>query len=151
MAQGIGKNSLKLLAENQLSIADRGTPNEEIVSPRVIMTLVQRGAILSGTLANSCLIPIMDKHQRISINTMMHLQIAKWGNSLAVRIPADYVRQIGVKEGDQLSASLGVDGALNLRPSKWNRKAFAEELARDSQALPMGESVIEKLRKQARY
>lgn len=33
---------------------------------------------------------------------MMILQIAKWGNSLAVRIPAEYVRKIGIKEGDQL-------------------------------------------------
>lgn len=82
---------------------------------------------------------------------MMHLQISKWGNSLAVRIPADYVRQIGVKEGDRLSATLGADGALNLRPSQWSREAFAQELARDSKAVPMGTSVIEQLRDEARY
>lgn len=82
---------------------------------------------------------------------MMNLQIAKWGNSLAVRIPADYVRQIGIKEGDRLQAHLGADGALNLRPASWSRKAFAQELARDSQALPMGTSVMEKLRQDARY
>ena len=81
----------------------------------------------------------------------MKLQIAKWGNSLAVRIPADYVRQIGIKEGDQLQAHLGADGALNLRPAQWSRKAFAQELARDSKALPMGASVMEQLRQQARY
>ena len=81
----------------------------------------------------------------------MKLQIAKWGNSLAVRIPADYVRQIGIKEGDQLQAHLGADGALNLRPAQWSRKAFAQELARDSKALPMGTSVMEQLRQQARY
>ena len=82
---------------------------------------------------------------------MMNLQIAKWGNSLAVRIPADYVRQIGVREGDQLQAHLGADGALNLRPAKWSRKAFAQELARDSQKLPLGESVMKQLRDEARY
>jgi antitoxin MazE len=82
---------------------------------------------------------------------MMSLQIAKWGNSLAVRIPADYVRQIGVKEGDQLQAHLGVDGALNLRAANWSRKSFAQELARDSKTLPMGTSVIEQLRSEARY
>ena len=82
---------------------------------------------------------------------MMKLQIAKWGNSLAVRIPADYVRQMGIKEGDQLQAHLGADGALNLRPAQWSRKAFAQELARDSKALPMGTSVMEQLRQQARY
>lgn len=83
---------------------------------------------------------------------MMNLQIAKWGNSLAVRIPADYVRRIGVKEGDQLVARLGADGALNLRPpSQWSRKAFAQDLARDAEVLPMGMSVIEQMRQEARY
>ena len=83
---------------------------------------------------------------------MISLQIAKWGNSLAVRIPADYVRQIGVKEGDQLVAHLGADGALNLSPpSRWSRKAFARELARNATTLPMGTSVIEQLRQEARY
>ncbi len=82
---------------------------------------------------------------------MMNLQIAKWGNSLAVRIPADYVRQIGVKEGDRLQANLGADGALNLRPARWSRKAFAQELARGAQALPMGTSIMEQLRQEARY
>ena len=81
----------------------------------------------------------------------MSLQIAKWGNSLAVRIPADYVRQIGIKEGDRLQAHLGADGALNLRLAQWSRKAFAQELARNSQALPMGTSVMEQLRQDARY
>ena len=82
---------------------------------------------------------------------MMNLQIARWGNSLAVRIPADYVRQIGVKEGDLLQAHLSADGALNLRPAQWNRKAFAQELARASKAMPMGTSVMEQLRQEARY
>ncbi len=83
---------------------------------------------------------------------MINLQIAKWGNSLAVRIPADYVRQMGVKEGDQLEAHLGADGALNLRPpAKWNRKTFAQELTRDNTSLPMGASVMDQLRQEARY
>jgi antitoxin MazE len=82
---------------------------------------------------------------------MMNLQIARWGNSLAVRIPADYVRQIGVKEGDLLQAHLGADGALNLRPAQWSRKAFAQELTRDSKTMPMGTSVIKQLRQEARY
>jgi antitoxin MazE len=83
---------------------------------------------------------------------MMNLQIAKWGNSLAVRIPADYVRQIGIKDGDHLVAQVGVDGALNLRPpAQWSRKAFAQELTQDANTLPMGTSVMEQLRQEARY
>jgi antitoxin MazE len=82
---------------------------------------------------------------------MTNLQIARWGNSLAVRIPAEYVRQIGAKEGDLMQAHLSVDGALNLRPAKWNRKAFARALTQSTQRLPMGLSVIEQLRRDARY
>ena len=82
----------------------------------------------------------------------MNLQVAKWGNSLAVRIPAAYVRQTGLKEGDQLQAQLGTDGALHLSvPSRWNRKAFAQELARDTQDMPLGSPVMEQLRQEARY
>lgn len=69
-----------------------------------------------------------------------------------MRIPTDYVRQIGVKEGDQLEVHLGADGALNLRPpSQWSRKAFAQELARNAKTLPMGTSVMDQLRQDVRY
>ncbi|MGQ3489368.1 AbrB/MazE/SpoVT family DNA-binding domain-containing protein [Roseovarius pacificus] len=30
------------------------------------------------------------------------MQVAKWGNSLAVRLPADLVRELGLREGDQI-------------------------------------------------
>jgi antitoxin MazE len=82
---------------------------------------------------------------------MMNLQIAKWGNSLAVRLPAAYMRQIGMKEGDKLEVHLSVDGALNLRPSQWSRKAFAKELLQTREKLPKGSSVMEMLRSEARY
>ena len=81
----------------------------------------------------------------------MDLQIAKWGNSLAFRIPADYVRSIGIKEGDHVQASITIDGGISIRAAKWNRKAFAGELQKSRDAMPMGESVIEELRRGARY
>lgn len=31
------------------------------------------------------------------------MQIARWGNSLAVRLPAELVRELGLKEGDQIN------------------------------------------------
>jgi antitoxin MazE len=30
------------------------------------------------------------------------MQVAKWGNSLAIRIPADVARRLGIKEGDDI-------------------------------------------------
>ena len=38
------------------------------------------------------------------------MQIAKWGNSLAVRLPADLVRELGLKEGDQIDLIPGDAG-----------------------------------------
>ncbi|GAP25624.1 transcriptional regulator/antitoxin MazE [Gluconobacter frateurii NBRC 101659] len=32
------------------------------------------------------------------------MQVSKWGNSLAVRIPAHIVRQLGLQEGDNVEA-----------------------------------------------
>ena len=31
------------------------------------------------------------------------MQVAKWGNSLAVRLPAELVRELGLREGDEVS------------------------------------------------
>ncbi len=81
----------------------------------------------------------------------MDLQIAKWGNSLALRIPSEVVRQLGLREGATVEAQLTVDGALSIRPAQWNRKAFALELAQDRSAMPLGDSVIQELRSGARY
>ena len=81
----------------------------------------------------------------------MNLQIAKWGNSLAVRIPASYVRSIGIKEGDQVKISMAVDGRMCIRAAKWDRKTFATELGKIRGSLPMGESVMDEVRQGARY
>jgi antitoxin MazE len=81
----------------------------------------------------------------------MNLQVAKWGNSLALRIPADYVRRIGIKEGDHVQASLTIDGGLYLRAVRWDRQAFGRELEKSRAAMPMTESVMEELRRGARY
>jgi antitoxin MazE len=81
----------------------------------------------------------------------MNLQIAKWGNSLAVRIPADYVRSIGIKEGDCVQAFLTSDGGISIHPFKWDRKAFAQTVTASREAMAMGTSVVEELRRGARY
>ncbi|MGV2290657.1 AbrB/MazE/SpoVT family DNA-binding domain-containing protein [Trinickia sp. YCB016] len=81
----------------------------------------------------------------------MNLQIAKWGNSLALRIPADYVRHAGLKEGDQVQANLTVDGGISIRAAKWDRKAFAQDLESTREAMPITESVMDELRHGARY
>jgi antitoxin MazE len=34
------------------------------------------------------------------------MQVSKWGNSLAVRLPAAIVEALGLKEGDEIEISL---------------------------------------------
>jgi antitoxin MazE len=81
----------------------------------------------------------------------MNLQISKWGNSLAMRIPSDIVRRFGLRDGDSVDASLTIDGALAIRPAGWSRRAFAAELDAARVALPVGPSVMEELRQSTRY
>lgn len=81
----------------------------------------------------------------------MDLQISKWGNSLTMRIPAEIVRRLGLRDGDTVDAQLTVDGALTIRPAGWNRRAFAGELDAARAALPVGTSVIDDLRRASRY
>lgn len=56
------------------------------------------------------------------------MQIAKWGNSLAVRIPADVVRTLGLKEGDEVHLRAGKDGALDLVTETMRREAAIRDL-----------------------
>jgi antitoxin MazE len=81
----------------------------------------------------------------------MNLQIPKWGNSLAMRIPSEVARQFGLREGDSVQAQMTADGALTIRPAGWNRRAFAAELNAAREALPVGASVMGELRQSARY
>ena len=53
-------------------------------------------------------------------------QVAKWGNSLAVRIPQAVVRETGLTEGDRLSLDLEADGSIVLRSRR--RRYSLDEL-----------------------
>jgi antitoxin MazE len=37
------------------------------------------------------------------------MQVAKWGNSLAIRLPAAVVAALGLKEGDEIEIHVGGD------------------------------------------
>jgi len=41
------------------------------------------------------------------------MQVARWGNSLAVRLPAELVRRLELKEGDRIEL-IAEDGALKV-------------------------------------
>ena len=81
----------------------------------------------------------------------MDLQVAKWGNSLALRIPSEIVRRLGLREGATVDAHITVDGSLSIRTGRWDRRAFALELKEAHSTMPVSESVMEQLRSGARY
>ncbi len=73
--------------------------------------------------------------------------IRRWGNSLAVRLPADCLRQAGLQEGDQIDIVVGPDGRLSLEPvRKLDRSALASDLRQLQATMPLTPSVIEDCR-----
>ena len=53
-------------------------------------------------------------------------QVARWGNSLAVRIPRAIVKDAGLVEGDRVSLDLDADGSIVLRSNR--RRYSLDEL-----------------------
>lgn len=58
----------------------------------------------------------------------MTTQIAKWGNSLALRIPKNLAAEVNVQDGDAVEVSVE-NGALVVRPAR--RRYTIEELVAD--------------------
>lgn len=81
----------------------------------------------------------------------MELQIAKWGNSLAMRIPAAVASRLKLRAGDTVHAEVLASGTLAIKTAAWSRAAFAAELRAAHAELPMGTSVVEEMRRDARY
>lgn len=62
------------------------------------------------------------------------MKIAKWGNSLAVRIPADVARALDLKAGDEVDLARGAGSRLEVR----RREAAVASLRRFRGLLPAG-------------
>jgi antitoxin MazE len=69
----------------------------------------------------------------------VELQVAKWGNSLALRIRAEVVRRLDLREVALVEVQPTVDGGLSIRPAQWSRLAFALELTDARSAMPKSE------------
>ena len=82
----------------------------------------------------------------------MKLQVAKWGNSLAVRLPTECTRAAGLKEGDSVEASITATGTITLVPEKpFDKAAFMARIAKLQASMPMTEPVVEAMRRETRY
>ncbi len=43
------------------------------------------------------------------------MKVAKWGNSLAIRLPAELVQELGLKEGDSIDVRASDEGLVIAR------------------------------------
>jgi antitoxin MazE len=66
----------------------------------------------------------------------MAMQVSKWGNSLAVRLPKALVDELGLKEGDELAVVAAKNGTLEVETKENQRKAALERLAALNWSLP---------------
>ncbi len=82
----------------------------------------------------------------------MKLQVSRWGNSLAVRLPVECTRAAGLKEGDSIEAGITPSGEIVLSPERaFDKGAFLTRIARLHASLPMTAAVVEIMRKEAPY
>ena len=78
----------------------------------------------------------------------MRLRIAKWGNSLAVRLPSDYARAAGLREGDTVEAAVTLAGEITLVPEKtFDKAGFLARLAELHAVMPVTEPVAGEMRR----
>jgi antitoxin MazE len=65
------------------------------------------------------------------------MQVAKWGNSLAVRLPSAVVDALKLKEGDQIEIRIAGDREFEVSRDRSKEKALAR-LRRLRRPLPPG-------------
>jgi len=86
----------------------------------------------------------------------MKLTISKWGNSLAVRIPAEVARALALEEGSEVDCATTPAGTLELVPAgkkaraEWLRGHFDRVNARLT-GTPMTTPASDLLRDEERY
>jgi antitoxin MazE len=66
------------------------------------------------------------------------MQVSKWGNSLAVRLPKALVEQLGLKEGDELNVVVAKDGTIEVETKEAQRQRALDRLANLNWTLPEG-------------
>jgi antitoxin MazE len=65
------------------------------------------------------------------------MQVAKWGNSLAVRLPSTVVKALDLKEGDQIEIRIAGDREFEVSHDHSKERAI-ERLRRLRRPLPPG-------------
>lgn len=86
------------------------------------------------------------------IGEQMKLLLAKWGNSLALRLPAECVRATGLRQGDSVDAEITPAGTITLTPARpFDKSAFLLRLRKQRGGMSVTEPVVERMRRGVRY
>lgn len=64
------------------------------------------------------------------------MQVSKWGNSLAVRLPKALVDELGLKEGDELNVVAARNGTIAIETREDQRRRALERMAERNWTLP---------------
>ena len=80
------------------------------------------------------------------------LLVSKWGNSLAVRLPVESAKQLGIGEGDTLIGEIAPDGRLILSAEgraigKAEARRMRDFISKQKETTP----VVADMRRGARY
>ncbi len=90
----------------------------------------------------------------VNLNTA-DLKLSRWGNSLAVRLPAGLVESLGIAEGSELSVKRNADNSVTLIPKttskQFDKAKWMREARRHLATMPSSRSVIREMRDAARY
>lgn len=82
----------------------------------------------------------------------MRLKLAKWGNSLAVRLPVECTRAAGLREGDTVEAEVTPIGEIKLTPAQpFDKVAFIKRLRKLRETMPMTKTTVQMMRQEDRY
>lgn len=64
------------------------------------------------------------------------MQISRWGNSLAVRLPKALVDRLGLKEGDELNVVAASQETIEVETKREQRRRAIERMAARNWTLP---------------
>ncbi len=66
------------------------------------------------------------------------MQVSRWGNSLAVRLPKALVEQLGLKDGDELNVVAASNGVVEIETRADQRRRALERMAARRWTVPEG-------------
>lgn len=66
------------------------------------------------------------------------MQVSKWGNSLAVRLPKTLVDELGLKEGDELNVVAADKSTIEVETREARRQRALDQMAQRNWTLPEG-------------